>query len=167
MDHGCRAVAGGNMDALAAGHAAFHRHHAKCRQHGSHSQRGHAGNGDLRRVSRAGHPGLRLDVYPFDYNTADTLTATLGRASNGNFVLSEFQAETDPEINIALNKPATATAALWPGFLPANIVDGHAGTIASLAYFFGTLGFTYEVDLGATYSLTRIAVKNRADGCCG
>ena len=112
-----------------------------------------------------GITGLRMDVYPFDYNTADAVAASLGRASNGNFVLSEFQAETDPEINIALNRPVTASNALWSGYPVTNVVDGSITTFTHPLET-GTLGFTYEVDLGATYSLTRIAIKNRADGCC-
>lgn len=113
-----------------------------------------------------GITGLRLEVFPFDYNAADGLAASLGRAPNGNFVLSEFQAETDPEINIALNRPITASGALWPGFAVTNVVDGSTGTIAHPLADTGTLGFTYEVDLGATWSLSRIAIRNRADGCC-
>ena len=113
-----------------------------------------------------GITGLRVDVYPFDFNAADAMAATIGRASNGNFVLSEFQAETDPEINIALNKPASTTAALYGAFVAGNVVDGSTATIAHPLAAAGTLGFTYEVDLQASYSLTRLAIKNRADGCC-
>ena len=40
--------------------------------------------------------GLRLTLYPYDYNTADALPATLGRAFNGNFVLSEIKATNFP-----------------------------------------------------------------------
>lgn len=114
-----------------------------------------------------GITGLRMDVYPFDFNTApsDSMPATLGHASNGNFVLSEFQAETDPvDINLALHKPATASGPLWPGFQISNIVDGSTATIVHPQADSGTLGFTYEIDLGASYALTRINVKNRADG---
>ena len=113
-----------------------------------------------------GITGLRVDVYPFDFNAADGMAATIGRASNGNFVLSEFQAETDPDLNIALNKPVSASAALYGGFPVTNVVDGTPATFTHPLTDAGTLGFTYEVDLGATWSLTRVAIKNRADGCC-
>ncbi len=113
-----------------------------------------------------GITGLRVDVYPFDFNAADGMAATIGRAANGNFVLSEFQAETDPEFNIALNKPVSASAALYGGFPVTNVVDGTTATFTHPLTDAGTLGFTYEVDLGANWSLTRIAIKNRADGCC-
>lgn len=114
-----------------------------------------------------GITGLRMDVYPFDFNTAwfDFMAATLGHADNGNFVLSEFQAESDPpDINLALHKPVTASGPLWPDFPLANIVDGSTATFTHPQADSGTLGFSYKIDLGASYALTQIKVKNRADG---
>lgn len=113
-----------------------------------------------------GITGVRLECYPYDYNSADSLAASLGRSSNGNFVLSEFKAEADPEINVALGKPITASEALWGGLLVTNIVDGSPGTFTHPLANGGTLGFYYEIDLQATYSLDRILVRNRNDGCC-
>ncbi|MBP7949976.1 MAG: lamin tail domain-containing protein [Verrucomicrobiales bacterium] len=113
-----------------------------------------------------GITGVRLECFPYDYNTSDALAASLGRSANGNFVLSEFKAEADPEINVAQGRPATASAALWSGFPATNIVDGSAGTITHPLASAGTLGFYYEVDLQATYSINRILVRNRNDGCC-
>ena len=43
-----------------------------------------------------GITGVRLTLHPYDYDTGDALPASLGRAANGNFVLSEFKATADP-----------------------------------------------------------------------
>ena len=43
-----------------------------------------------------GITGVRLTLYPYDYDPLDALPATVGRAFNGNFVLSEIKAAASP-----------------------------------------------------------------------
>jgi CotH kinase protein/Lamin Tail Domain/Chitobiase/beta-hexosaminidase C-terminal domain len=113
----------------------------------------------------AGITGIRLEVYPFDWGGG--FGATIGRATaNGNFVLSEFQAESDPAVNIALNKPVISSGSLWGTFPVTNIVDGNAGSFTHPLDGANTLGFFYEVNLGDDFALTEIRLRNRADGCC-
>ncbi|HUS34822.1 MAG TPA: lamin tail domain-containing protein [Verrucomicrobiae bacterium] len=68
--------------------------------------------------------------------------------------------------NLALHKPVDASGALWGSFLTASLTDGDTGSFAHPATDTGTLGFYFEIDLGATFQLERILVRNRGDGCC-
>lgn len=68
--------------------------------------------------------------------------------------------------NLALNKPVTATAALWPGFPEAFLTDGNPGSFTHPATGVATLGFEFEVDLHREFLFERIVIRNRADGCC-
>lgn len=68
--------------------------------------------------------------------------------------------------NLALNRPVTASGPLWPGFVVAFITDGTTTSFAHPLADSGTRGFHFQVDLGATYRLDRIVLRNREDGCC-
>src|SRR4051812_20819403 len=68
--------------------------------------------------------------------------------------------------NLALNKPVISSDAVWTGFTPAALTDGDPNTICHPLANSGTLGYYFEVDLGATYQLDHILLRNRADGCC-
>ncbi len=68
--------------------------------------------------------------------------------------------------NLALGKPAVSSGPNWGTFQPAAITDGDATTFTHPADAAGTLGFYYEVDLGRSYRLDRIVLRNRGDGCC-
>jgi hypothetical protein len=82
--------------------------------------------------------------------------------------LAELQAwVVSANANLALGRPVTASGALWPGMAASNLTDGNAigsGTIAHPDTG-ATLGFYYQVDLGAEYSLARLVIYNRSD-CC-
>lgn len=81
------------------------------------------------------------------------------------FLLSLFaRGQTEP--NLAQSKPVIASGAIWTGFTAANLTDGNTATFAHPASSTGTLGYYFEIDLGATYQLDRILIHNRGDGCC-
>ena len=70
--------------------------------------------------------------------------------------------------NIALGKTVTASGALWPGLPASNLTDGGrsgTSTIAHPATGVATLGFYFQVDLGAEVALNRVVLYNR-DDCC-
>src|SRR6476620_2429290 len=81
------------------------------------------------------------------------------------FVLA-FSTFAQPEPNLALGKPVIASGPIWTGFTAANLTDGNTATIAHPLNNSGTLGYYFEIDLGATYQLDRILIYNRGDGCC-
>lgn len=68
--------------------------------------------------------------------------------------------------NLALNRPVRTSAATWPGFPGGLINDGATTTISHPLTETGNLGFHFQIDLGRNYSLDRIVVRNRDDGCC-
>ncbi len=67
--------------------------------------------------------------------------------------------------NIALGAPVSASAATWGGQDPENITDGNLNNQSHPLASSGTLGFTYEVDLGSERNLGRLELVNRS-GCC-
>ncbi len=68
--------------------------------------------------------------------------------------------------NLALNKPVEASGLLWPGFDTTTLTDGNPESFTHPLDPIGTLGFYFEVDLGRSYRLDRLVLRNRADGCC-
>src|SRR5687768_6825356 len=68
--------------------------------------------------------------------------------------------------NLALGKPAISSGPNFGSFKPAALTDGDEQTFAHPLASSGTLGFYYEVDLGRSYRLDRIVLRNRNDGCC-
>ena len=89
--------------------------------------------------------------------------------ANANPQAAEIQAWTiSANTNIALGRPVTASGALWPGLPASNLTDGQllgTGTVAHPGDGVATLGFYFQTDLGAEYTLNRIALYNRSD-CC-
>ena len=69
------------------------------------------------------------------------------------------------QTNLALGKPITASGVLISGYPVTNVVDGNAATFTHPNASSGNAGFYYQIDLGATYTLTSIVFRNRAD-CC-
>lgn len=67
-------------------------------------------------------------------------------------------------VNLALNKPVTASTQLNSNFIPERAVDGD--TSSSTFYHSATNDFApfWEVDLGAEYPIEDILLYNRADG---
>ena len=110
-----------------------------------------------------GVTGLRLELFPVDYNGADGLPATLGHASNGNFALSFFT--VSDELNVALQRPVTASAATYPGQNPGNLTDGRTDTLSHPADPPAETNFFYTIDLGRNYVLSRLEFVQRGD-CC-
>ena len=68
--------------------------------------------------------------------------------------------------NLALLKPITGTGPTWPGYPPANLTDGDRNTFTHPQAGTDIQGYYFQVDLGADYSLDRIDLFSRADGCC-
>lgn len=68
--------------------------------------------------------------------------------------------------NLALGRPITSSGATWGGQPATSAVDGNVGTITHPLAGSGTLGFYYQIDLGADVVPSHIAVINRGDGCC-
>ncbi len=69
------------------------------------------------------------------------------------------------QTNIALGRPVSASAATYGGQVPENITDGNTGNQSHPLTPSGTLGFYYEIDLGATRNLGSVELVNRS-GCC-
>ena len=68
--------------------------------------------------------------------------------------------------NLALGRPVIASGATWPGLAPTLLTDGiRTGTNISHPATGPTLGYYYQVDLGAEYTLQRVILYNR-DNCC-
>ena len=92
-----------------------------------------------------------------------------GAATNQYFQFSEFRAfsmQPEPPNNAALGATVTSSAATWGGQGPENITDGNLATQSHPLADFGTLGFTYSIDLGQIYNLEEIVLFNRTDACC-
>ncbi len=70
------------------------------------------------------------------------------------------------QTNLALHQPVASSGANWGSFKPAALTDGDASTFTHPLASTDTLGFYYEVDLGAARALDRIVLRNRGDGCC-
>lgn len=70
------------------------------------------------------------------------------------------------QVNLARNQPAISSGANWGGLTPAALTDGDPNTFVYPAEAAGTTGFFYQVDLGGTFRIDRILLRNRADGCC-
>ena len=109
-----------------------------------------------------GITAFRLEVFPYDYNANDALPATIGRATNGNIILTEFEVDTSAFVtNVAYGKTASGQTAF--GAPPSRGVDGiftnytHTGNVGAV---------NWEVDLGQPYDLARVDLINRYD-CCG
>ena len=94
---------------------------------------------------------------------------TLGRVKAVCFailglLLLGFSASS--QINWALHQPVESSGPNWGSFKPGALTDGDPSTFTHPEASTGTLGFTYEVDLGANRGLDRIVLRNRDDGCC-
>src|SRR5262245_51245722 len=70
------------------------------------------------------------------------------------------------EVNLARNHAALSSGPNWGSFKPSALTDGDPGTFTHPLASSGTRGFYYQVDLGRSYRLDRIILRNRADGCC-
>jgi hypothetical protein len=92
-----------------------------------------------------------------------------GTQTNQYFQFSEFRAfsmQPTPPNNAALGAPVTSSDATWGGQGPEMLTDGNLATQSHPLTEFGTLGFTYSIDLGQNYNLEEIVLFNRSDGCC-
>ncbi len=69
------------------------------------------------------------------------------------------------DVNIALGRPVSASAATWSGQVPENLTDGVLNNQTHPLASSGTLGFVYEIDLGREANFDRIILHNRS-GCC-
>jgi hypothetical protein len=124
----------------------------------------------------AGITAFRLETFPYDYNIADALPASIGHAVNGNIVLTEFVVNDvvppPAPFNHALGRVASTNGSLWHGYSPGTLVDGNRG---SVIHGDGTggptgippaAGFYYQIDLGTTVDVDHIDIWPRQDGCC-
>jgi hypothetical protein len=76
--------------------------------------------------------------------------------------LSNLHAQT----NLARGAAVDASGPTWGTFVPASLTDGNPSTFVHPLADSATLGYYFEIDLGHTYQLDRILLRNRSDGCC-
>ena len=72
----------------------------------------------------------------------------------------------DGTVNVALNQPVTSSGPTWNGLVASALTDGNPATFSHPLASSGTLDYYFEIDLGRTYRLDRILIRNRNDGCC-
>jgi hypothetical protein len=68
--------------------------------------------------------------------------------------------------NLGRGASVDASGPTWSGLTPASLTDGNPATFVHPLASSGTLGFYFEIDLGRTFKLDRIVLRNRNDGCC-
>ena len=95
-----------------------------------------------------------------------TLTRLLAVGGVAVWTSASAGAAVPETVNLALNHPVDASGPVWGAFSPALITDGNPDTFTHPQAASDTLEYTFEVDLGATFHLDRILIRNRADGCC-
>lgn len=114
-----------------------------------------------------GITGFRVEVFPYDFDATDALPATLGHATNGNFVLSEFVAR-DSDVgllkNVAEGHPAIESTDGY-GLNAAAGVDGVIGQGNITHTNDGDLLPFWEVDLEQSQLIDSVEIFNR-DNCC-
>ena len=93
------------------------------------------------------------------------LPPTLATSTRLALVLSLIVGVAHAQNNLALGRPVSASAATWPNQLPEHLTDGNTGNQSHPQASSGTLGFFYEIDLGAERNLGSIRLINRS-GCC-
>jgi len=115
-----------------------------------------------------GATGFRLELFPVDYDAGDTLPASLGRAFNGNLVLSQFKVSDRAAFNWALSGAVTPSAGTFAGFPASNLTDGNFSSFSHPDNPPAQLGFSYTINLGESLpiALDSIQLANRNDGCC-
>ena len=69
------------------------------------------------------------------------------------------------QTNIAVGRPVSSSAATWSGQPPSHLTDGNFNNQSHPLASSGTLGFYYEIDLGAERNLGSVELVNRS-GCC-
>jgi hypothetical protein len=114
----------------------------------------------------SGVTGFRLELFPFDYDAADALAASLGRSANGNLVLSEFRVDTGDSINRAFGGAVTSSGGTWLGFPASWLTDGNDNSLTHPDAPQNPGAFNFTIDLGGYYNLTSVDLRNRHDGCC-
>src|SRR5580765_3038929 len=80
--------------------------------------------------------------------------------------VSNAVGQNSPQPDLALGKLVTSSGATWGNLVPAAITDGDPNTFSHPLAASGTLNYYFEVDLGGSYQLDRMLLRNRADGCC-
>lgn len=114
-----------------------------------------------------GITGFRLEVFPYDFSSTDSLPATLGHAANGNFVLSEFVVRNSTvglSQNVAEGHPAIESTDGY-GLNAAAGVDGVIGQGNITHTNDGDLLPFWEVDLEQNRLIDNVEIFNR-DNCC-
>jgi hypothetical protein len=84
------------------------------------------------------------------------------------FQFSEFRAIAllPPQaVNVAVNGLITASGPIYTGQAVTAIIDGNPASFAHPLADFGTMGFTYTVNLFDRYTFDRLELLNRGD-CC-
>ena len=117
------------------------------------------------RTMRKTVTGFRLDAFPLRRSSGDT-SLRLAYSHNGDFVLTEFHADTvsATTTNSALGARVTASHPLFPYQLPESLTDGLPSTFAHPnARDLGS-SFYFEIDLGSVMTMDHIALRQRGDG---
>ena len=117
----------------------------------------------------AGITAFRLETFPYDYNIADGMAASIGHAINGNIVLTEFVVNDvvppPAPFNHALGRLTSTNRPIYPGQSTQSLVDGNRGgqTHGDVS---PAPGFYYQLELGTTVDIDHINIWPRQDGCC-
>jgi len=116
-----------------------------------------------------GITGFRLEVFPVDFDPNDGMAATIGHATNGNFVLSEFIPRNSTDglnRNVALGHPVIQSTNGY-GFDGVRGVDGNIGGNGNDISHSndGDLLPFWEVDLESDVLIDDVDIFNRF-GCC-
>jgi hypothetical protein len=89
------------------------------------------------------------------------LVCGLGFLSVGRSAAAEGSA-----VNVALGRPVATSGPTWNGLVASALTDGNPATFSHPLASSGTLNYFFQVDLGRSYNLERILIRNRNDGCC-
>lgn len=89
----------------------------------------------------------------------------IGRSTNGNCVVNEFQVQPDPlrSSNLALGRPVRASGPVYDGLYPHFLTDGVPASFSHPADNYPALNFHFEVDLGTSRMLDYVVLRSRLD----
>ena len=81
-------------------------------------------------------------------------------------ILGTLQSFPQARPNLARDKPVFTSGPTWNGLPAVAINDENPATFSHPLDAQGTLDFYFEIDLGTSYQIEEIILRNRQDGCC-
>jgi signal transduction histidine kinase len=118
------------------------------------------------RVPFNGITGFRLRLFPNAPDPQGKRRSAIGRAPAGDFLLTEFRVETDPQrsSNIALGRQPYCSRAVAAGLPSRNLTDGFFSTYSHPDSRVTDPNGLFELDLGQMTTLDHITLRGREDG---